>query len=120
MVQAIAREAQRTLKGFDTTLEQDNKILEEGKLTMNVRNCVLMRRGEKEVLHAWIDLAKTLDEVKDKDQRQLRKYLARFVNNQGAEPSFGWRKEMYFTELWVPLLTGVKVETEEMNNSLGE
>jgi len=120
VVKAIAKEAKRTLQGFDTTLEEDNKILETQKLTMNIRNCVLMRRGEKEVLHAWIDLDKTLDEVKDMDRRQLRKYVARNINNKGPEPSFEWRKEMYFTELWTPLLTGVKVETEEMNNSLGE
>ena len=44
----------------------------------------------------------------------------RHVNNKGAEPSFAWRKEMYFAELWTPLLTGNKIELEEMNNSLGE
>jgi len=26
--------------------------------------------------------------------------------------------EMFFDELWIPLLTGVKKELEEMNNSL--
>jgi len=120
VMKEIGRQAQITLEGFDTTLEEDNKLLAEGKLTMNVRNCVLMRRGEKEVCHAYIDLVATLDEVKDFDHRRLRKHLARHVNNKGSEPSFAWRKQMYFDELWVPLLTGVKKELEEMNNSLGE
>jgi len=120
VMKEVARQSQRTLEGFSTTLAEDNALLAEGKLTMNIRNCVLMRRGEKEVCHAYLDLASTLDEVKDMDARNLRKYLARNVNNKGPEPSFAWRKQMYFDELWVPLLTGVKKELEEMNNSLGE
>lgn len=29
-----------------------------GKLTFNERNCVIMRRGEKEVLQFYVDLAR--------------------------------------------------------------
>jgi histone-lysine N-methyltransferase SETD3 len=115
---AIAEKARETLAGFPTTLEEDNRILAEEKLTMNVRACVLMRRGEREVLQAYIDLDQTIQTVKDMDLRQLKKYLSRHVNNKGPEPTFAWRKEMYFDELWIPLLTGVKRELEEMNNSL--
>lgn len=118
VMHAIAVEARATLDRFPTTLEEDVKLLEGGGLTMNMRNCVIMRHGEKEVLHAYIDLDRTLQEVKDLDLRNLKKYLSRNVNNRGPEPSFAWRKEMYFQELWIPLLTGVKRELEEMNNSL--
>lgn len=120
VMQEIARQANIMIAGFPTTLDEDNKLLADGKLTMNVRNCVLMRRGEKEVLHAYVDLAKTLDDVKDMDLRTLRKYLNKNVKSRGREPTIPWRKEMYFEELWIPLLTGVKKELEEMNNSLGE
>jgi histone-lysine N-methyltransferase SETD3 len=119
VMQAMAQQCQTVLSGFDTTLEEDNKAIEEGKLTMNVRNCVVMRRGEKEVLNAYIDLNNTLQEVKDLDLRQLKKYLLKNVRGRGAEPTIPWRKEMYFEEWWIPLMTGVKKELEEMNNSLG-
>jgi len=42
------------------------------------------------------------------------------VTGRGKEPSFAWRLEMYFEELWIPLLQGTKKELEEMNNSLEE
>lgn len=116
----VARVAQQVLAGFPTTLKEDNALLEEGKLTMNVRNCVLMRRGEKEVLHAYIDLAKRLNEVIDFDLRRLKKYVSKKVNGRGRMPSFEWRLEMYFEEHWIPFLTGKRPELEEMNNSLGE
>jgi len=119
---AIAEGAKTVLSGFSTSLEEDNKLLEDPtkKLTMNLRNCIIMRRGEKEVLHAYIDLAKRIAEVEHYDVRKLNKYLAKEVNGRGTAPSFAWRLEMYFHELWIPLLTGVKKELEEMNNSLGE
>jgi histone-lysine N-methyltransferase SETD3 len=118
----IARVAEQTLKGFATSLEEDNKLLQDKKsdLTMNVRNCIIMRRGEKEVLHAYINLARIIRDVEDMNLRQLKKYLNQHVNGRGKQPSFEWRLEMFFDELWIPLLTGVKKELEEMNNSLGE
>jgi histone-lysine N-methyltransferase SETD3 len=116
----LARQAEVILAGFPTTLEEDNKELAdpESKLTMNGRFCKLMCRGEKEVLHAYIDLDRTIQHVKDMDHRTLKKYLASHVNNVAPMPAIGWRKEMYFSELWIPLLTGNPKELEEMNNSL--
>lgn len=116
----IGKAAEETLKGFDTSLEDDNKSLEAGSLTMNIRNCVVMRRGEKEILHAYIALNNHLSKVKDYDVKKLQKYLAKHIKGRGPEPSIDWRMEKYFEELWVPLLTGKKIELEEMNNSLGE
>jgi len=118
----VANQSEKTLKGFDTTLEEDIKILEDAdkNLTMNQRNCVLMRKGEKEVLHAYIDLAARLKIVKDYDLKQLEAYMEKEINGKGEKPSFAWRLEMHFKELWIPLLTGEKIELEEMNNSLGE
>jgi len=123
---AIGKAAEDTLETFDTSLAEDNKLLETGKdlsgkdLTMNIRNCVVMRRGEKEILHAYIELNKHLQKVEHYDVKKLGKYLAKEVKGRGTEPSIEWRMEKYFEELWIPLLTGKKIELEEMNNSLGE
>jgi len=117
----IAKAAEETLKGFDTSLEEDNKLLNSGKdLTMNLRNCVVMRRGEKEILHAYIDLNNHLQKPECQDAKRIGKYLAKHIKGRGPEPSIDWRMEKYFEEFWVPLLNGKKIELEEMNNSLGE
>eukprot|EP00456_Euglypha_rotunda_P017836 TRINITY_DN16211_c0_g1_i1.p1 TRINITY_DN16211_c0_g1~~TRINITY_DN16211_c0_g1_i1.p1 ORF type:complete len:116 (-),score=29.78 TRINITY_DN16211_c0_g1_i1:10-327(-) len=85
---------------------------------MNLRNCVVMRRGEKEILHAYLALANHLTQVKDQDSKKIGKYLAKHIKGRGSEPSIDWRMEKYFEEFWVPLLSGKKIELEEMNNSL--
>jgi len=120
ILQVVAKACEETLKGFDTTLEEDYKLLEDPdkKLTMNLRNCLIMRRGEKEILHGYIDLAKHVKAVEQKNLRQLKKYLDKHVIGRGKKPSIAWRMEMFFEELWIPLLTGTKKELEEMNNSL--
>jgi len=118
---AVAKAADETLKQFDTSLEEDNKLLNSGKdLTMNLRNCVVMRRGEKEILHAYIDLNNHLQKPECQDVKRIGKYLAKNIKGRGPEPSVDWRMEKYFEEFWVPLLQGKKIELEEMNNSLGE
>jgi len=120
-MQVTAAACEDILKTFDTTLESDNKLLESDKgLTMNQRNCVVMRRGEKEILNAYVDLAKHIQKVENYDAKKLNKYLAKHIKGRGREPTIEWRLEKYFEELWIPLLTGKKIELEEMNNSLGE
>jgi len=121
VMQVLAQQAEEVLKTFDTSLDEDNKLLEDDKsLTMNQRNCVVMRRGEKEILNAYLDLNRHLQKVVNYDVKKLNKYLAKHVKGRGREPTIEWRREKYFEELWIPLLTGKKVEVEEMNNSLGE
>jgi histone-lysine N-methyltransferase SETD3 len=39
--------------GYETNLEQDTKLITEGKLTLNQRNCILIRMGDKEVME-WV------------------------------------------------------------------
>jgi histone-lysine N-methyltransferase SETD3 len=112
--------AKQTLAGFDTTLEEDYKLLDSPDLTMNIRNCLVQRRGEKEVLNAHINLATHLREVEGKELREVKKYVARNIKGRGREPSFDWRLENWFADVWIPLLQGeTKFEWEEMNNSLG-
>jgi len=121
VMQAIARASTDILKSFDTTLEKDNKLLEDDKaLTMNQRNCVVMRRGEKEILHAYLDLAKHLAAIENWDVKKVQKYFAQNIKGRGREPTIEWRMEKYFDEFWIPFMQGKKIELEEMNNSLGE
>ena len=58
VLQHVQRAARAALAAFDTTLEQDNALLAANKFpNSNVRNCVLQRRGEKQVLTWWDNLA---------------------------------------------------------------
>jgi hypothetical protein len=45
------------LASFDGTLAEDDALLAAGGLTLNQRHAVTVRRGEKQVLHRYIDLA---------------------------------------------------------------
>jgi len=113
------------LKIFDSTLAEDNKLLEdpEKKLTMNQRFIIVMRRGEKEVLNAYVELVDHLNAMKDLDFRAQNKYYSKHIKKSAKEPTIEWRTERYFEEFWFPLLQG-KLDAikglEEMNNSLGE
>lgn len=96
--QDLGRAAKEILARFDTTLEQDNKILEdpEQKLTMNVRNAILQRRGEKRVLHYYIELAKETESFNTMDWKQFKNVYQKFK----ANATF---MEKYMTEIWLPL-----------------
>lgn len=55
----LAEHCDARLAGFETTLEEDEQLLREEELPRNVRNCLLLRRGEKKLLHAYAGLAWT-------------------------------------------------------------
>jgi len=122
VMQVIAKAAQDQLKEFTSSLDEDNKLLadEKSNLTMNQRNCVVMRRGEKEILNAYLDLAKHLSAVEGYDVKKVQKYYGQNIKGRGREPTIEWRMEKYFDEYYIPLMQGKKIELEEMNNSLGE
>ena len=65
------------LKLYQHSLQEDMEILklddEEHNLTFNQRNCVILRSGEKEVLHFYIefcDYVTTLISMKFKDAKK--------------------------------------------------
>jgi len=52
------------LKEYPTTLAQDRKILEEqSTISINVMNCILLRKGEKEILHFFLRIAQRLSRI---------------------------------------------------------
>lgn len=62
----LAVSATRSLKKFQTTLDYDNKLLDDEEKYpkySNQRNIVLMRRGEKEVLTYYINLRKICSDL---------------------------------------------------------
>jgi len=120
VIKTVAEMAKHSLSLFSTSLADDNKMLAdpEKKLTMNIRNCLLMRRGEKEVLQAYVDLAEHVSKVSQMDLKEAQKYIAKNIKGIGREPSIEWRMENFFEDIWLPMLTGKKVEIQEMDNSL--
>lgn len=120
VMEHVAKACMEVLSGFDTTIEKDRALMSDPDLTMNMRACVVMRLGEKEILQAYIDLFHHLKNVRDLDVRDVQKYVAKNIKGKGKEPTIEWRMEMYFQEWWIPLLQGKMLELEEMNNSLGE
>jgi len=118
-VREIARQAKIVYDKFETTLEEDIEMLEDPdkKLTMNIRNCILMRRGEKQVLLAYMDLAKKLDGIEDYNFKDFKKYFIRVFKDRGRAPSFEYRTEKYVNEIIRPLFSGESVEVHTTDNS---
>jgi len=56
-LQELRKGALKCLAGFDGSIDRDNALLATGTLTMNLRNAVLMRRGEKMVANFFVHLA---------------------------------------------------------------
>lgn len=55
---ALAAACRKALAAFETTLAEDDALLARPETEGNLRSIVLMRRGEKQVLHAFIELAR--------------------------------------------------------------
>jgi histone-lysine N-methyltransferase SETD3 len=50
---------EQRLAGYETSLEEDERILREEKLSHNARSCILLRRGEKRLFHSYAALARS-------------------------------------------------------------
>ena len=62
------------LARYLTTLEQDREILKTD-LTENQRNCTLMRAGEKEILHYFLDFSDTVLSLIDLPLKEVKKSI---------------------------------------------
>lgn len=99
VLQSLAAASEGMLKHYDTTLEEDNKILKDPKLklSMNLRNCVLMRRGEKEVYHFYIEMAKECIPFLQMPWKDLKRHAAKCYSGKG-------KFDQYITLVIVPLV----------------
>jgi hypothetical protein len=69
--------AQTSLSQFDSTLEDDERLLSSDSLTSNIRNAVLMRRGEKQVLTFYSGLSAAVQPILDMPRKELKKFIQR-------------------------------------------
>ncbi|MBN1205321.1 MAG: SET domain-containing protein-lysine N-methyltransferase [Myxococcaceae bacterium] len=53
LIPAFVAACEERLKAYETSVEEDEKLLEEGKLSTNERNCVVMRLGEKRIFQTY-------------------------------------------------------------------
>lgn len=53
IIDAFVALCEEQLAGYETTLAEDEQLLREAKLSRNARSCILVRRGEKRILHAY-------------------------------------------------------------------
>jgi histone-lysine N-methyltransferase SETD3 len=58
VLSAVAAACGEALSAFDTTVAEDDQLLQDPALSRNVRNCIVMRRGEKKVLGETLELTR--------------------------------------------------------------
>jgi len=83
---ALSKAAKVSLEKFDHSLEHDNELLadeENYRRLTNKRNIVLMRRGEKEVLHFYLNLAKICIPLLRMQWKDLKKEVASKYKDTG-------------------------------------
>jgi hypothetical protein len=86
VLQHLKRACEEALAKFDTTLEEDDALLRSNQLTdSNVRNCVIMRRGEKQVLRFWTNLADTAIPLLRLNWIELRKHASKFLTSSSRD-----------------------------------
>mmetsp|Transcript_5762 Transcript_5762/g.10286 ORF Transcript_5762/g.10286 Transcript_5762/m.10286 type:complete len:577 (-) Transcript_5762:40-1770(-) len=73
VLQRLKNLAQEGLEAYPETLAHDEALLETTDLTQNQRNCVLMRKGEKEILHWFIKFVDTVTPLLNLQPKELRK-----------------------------------------------
>jgi protein-histidine N-methyltransferase len=57
-LEALQHACTAALRGFDTTLGEDEELLKSPSLTTNQRNAIVVRQGEKRVLHHYLEMAR--------------------------------------------------------------
>ena len=77
---AIRQAADEGLAQFETSLDDDNGILETLEMFSNHRNAVIMRRGEKQVLHWWKGLTEYSLPWLDLNPIAFRRKLKELIN----------------------------------------
>jgi protein-histidine N-methyltransferase len=93
--------ARAVLNGFPTTLEEDEKLLTEFPGYCNERNCIIMRMGEKRVLHWFLDLQEKCAPMLTMQWKDIKKIAQRAYMSDDPV-------DVYITQVVVPLVKGPK------------
>ena len=99
VVKHIARVCESCLREFDSTVEEDEAMLKRGDLTMNERNAVLMRKGEKEVGRYYIELEAEMEKLVNMPWKDFKRTAQKAYSGRG-------KFDAYVTGIVVPLLKG--------------
>lgn len=80
-------------------LQEDLKILADEVYPMysNIRNAIVMRRGEKQVLHYYIDLYERCSRLFEIPWKDLKREAAKCYNSTKPD-------DIYITNVVVPLV----------------
>jgi len=102
VLQHIKKSAQIVMQGFDTSMEWDRKYLEDHpwgapETDNNLRNCVVMRYGEKTVLQWYIDLCDRATPYLELSWKDLKRSAAKSYQSSNAF-------DQYITQVVVPLV----------------
>jgi histone-lysine N-methyltransferase SETD3 len=85
VLQLIAERATISLSRFKTTMGEDNKILDTPNIDIHLRNAVVMRRSEKEVLTFYKELCEhyynILNQLGTIDFKKIKKLNNRFKHS---------------------------------------
>jgi len=84
VLRALGAACESRLAAFDTTLEEDERLLREGGLSSNARTCIMLRRGEKRLLHAYAELVRTCLPLLRMPAAELEQLAARPGMSWGA------------------------------------
>ena len=102
VVKHIARACAACLREFTTTVEEDEALLkrtEPAPLTMNERNAVLMRKGEKEVGRYYVELEAEMEKLVSMPWKDFKRTAQKAYSGRG-------KFDAYVTGIVVPLLKG--------------
>ena len=61
LLPALVAAYEARLAGYATSLEEDERLLREETLSLNARNCALLRRGEMRLLQSYVERARSGD-----------------------------------------------------------
>jgi histone-lysine N-methyltransferase SETD3 len=79
----LKKQTEEYLVKYPNTIEEDNNLLSSISLSINEKNCILMRKGEKEILEYYIKFTTyCLELLKIRDIKEIKKKIKKdFKNN---------------------------------------
>lgn len=87
VLKQVQKAARQALAAFETSLEEDNALLKTDALPpfSNLRNCVLQRRGEKQVLRWYDALASESIPLLSMKWLDLRKMAPKYMSSSARD-----------------------------------
>lgn len=102
VLKSIHDAAQHSLSQFTDTLETDYQLIEQHNsgvtiLSDNIYNCILQRKGEKEILTWYIQLYQYMNDLASLNMKQIKKYSIPIELGRA-------QMERYMHDIFIPLI----------------